>query len=207
MAVRNTWAVLTYTAYHKIAVQRLDKNDALSIFDGATATMGLLVRVIDHETLVSQIQWNMFATLMNILNTSITDSFTADDFNGRNIFEKCVAALKRPDGIFKYNEKNWKQATRFFFCCYKRNILVTNEDFAVLVPFFTAYIKKAPDEALLGQRVFYLLDKAIAVLGKQAVASSPGLIITLGNLLDSSSKNFTIERTKALAATLFKALL
>ena len=81
-----------------------------------------------------------------------------------------------------------------------------NNDLKLVISFYVEYIEKAPNEAFKSKAFDFLLEVS-DVIGREEIAKMPGLMITLGTILDRSSSNNIEAATEDMTKTLVKYLL
>ena len=211
-AVYSIWAVLNNVIYHSTEFDYIDKDKQHNLFDDALATLRL-VNGTDDKTRVHGIiqipliKGLLMNTLMRLL-VSPNSKLVADDFEGRDVFQLCINTMKDSNRQWAFEEIFWKSASYFFFYCFRGQLFSTknNNDLKLVIPFYVEYIEKAPNEAFKTNAFDFLLE-ASDVIGREEVAKMPGLMITLGTILDRSSSNNIEAATEDMTKTLVKYLL
>jgi hypothetical protein len=211
-AVYSIWAVLNNVIYHRTEFDDIDKDKQHNLFDDALATLRLVngaddeTRVQD-ETRVAHIKCLILNVLIRLL-VGPNSKLVADDFEGRDVFQICIDTMIDSNRQWAFHEENWDRASYFFFYCFRGQFFPTqnNNDLKLVISFFVEYIEKAPNEAFKSNAFDFLLE-ASDVIGRDEIAKTPGLMITLGTILDSSSNNNIEAATEDMTKTLVKYLL
>ncbi|OEU07380.1 hypothetical protein FRACYDRAFT_251186 [Fragilariopsis cylindrus CCMP1102] len=211
-AVKYIWATLTKILSHKIVLYELEKDKLLNLLDDALATLRLLNGVDDAaENARVREPKTLIIYFIGILSCSQnTESvLVAGDFEKRKVFQTCVDALKDSNRHWYYKKRIWSISSKTFINCYNLEFFSTNnnDDLKLIISFFIEYIKKAPNEAKK-DLAFQFLQKAGGFIGMAEMAKTPGIMITLGLILDSSNNNYNLNAATELAAkNLLKTLL
>jgi hypothetical protein len=203
-AVSSIWAVLENIGYHRVAFDELEKDKRLNLFDDALATLRLL-NGANNETYVPLIKRQILNFLANLIHHD--SKLVAGDYKGRGVFQTCIDAMKDTNRQWDFNENVWSTASKFFVHCFVQKLFSTenNDELKLVLSFYVEFIKKAPNKALK-ENAFGFLHNAVDVIGKEEMAKTPGLMSTLGVILDPST-NDTIEKdTKHMAKSLAKLL-
>lgn len=212
-AVHSIWAVLNNVIYYNTEFDYIDKDKQHNLFDDAIATLRLVNDVDDKLRVHDIIQTPhktkslLLLVLMRLL-VGPNSKLVADDFEGRDVFQICINTMKNSNRQWAFEEEIWKTASYFFFSCFRRQLFSTknNNDLKLVISFYVEYIEKAPNEAFKCKAFDFLLEVS-DVIGKEEIAKMPGLMITLGTILDRSSSNNIEAATEDMTKTLVKYLL
>merc|ERR1712146_809385 len=120
----------------------------------------------------------------------------SEHFEGKDVFKKCLDALKQFDSKWSFDNLVWKKATKFFaiISTGDRNILHEESDFKnEVIPFCVKYIKKNPKEALKAFNFQVLIRRAIRAVGKKEARRSPYVSTLLSRIIDSNNTDVDQE--------------
>ena len=211
-AIQCIWATLTNVLSHKIVLNELEKDKQLNLLDDALATLRLL-NVVDGAAENARVREPKILIIycIAILSGSqhIESALVAGDFKRRKVFQTCVDALKDSNRHWYYNKRIWSISSKTFINCFNLEFFSTdnNDDLKLIISFYIEYIKKAPNEAKK-EMAYQFLRKAGGVIGMAEMAKMPGIMITLGLILDSSNNNYNLNAaTESAAKKLLKTLL
>jgi hypothetical protein len=232
-ALENIWRTLTCTAWQlqskgEEATEVLEKNQCISIFESCTKTMNMLkndnngVSCNDGSTQPDgddsacdsshAIAGYMFKTLESFIESKV---ITVNDTIGKNYFEGYVGFLmkdsERTSGDVGVRVGVWSEAARFFIACSEQKILSrgTKSDAKVLLHFCVGCNNKENYRfdypSLSGPTPIRLLYEVSKIIGRKTLRETPGLMTTLGTLVDSNTADvdqYTKDRTYRILAWL-----
>jgi hypothetical protein len=205
-AVYIIWKVLRNVVFKKSAFDNIEKDKQLNLLDDALATLRLL-NGVNNQIWVHLILRKIFKVFQFLISPN--SKLVADDFEGRTMmFQTWVDAMKDSNMHWDFNENKWSVASRFFCLCYHRDFILTYNDLKLVISFFVEYIEKAPNLAF-DSDAFHFLSSASDALGYAEMTRAPGLMSTLGAILDPRSNNYgnINEYTDDAARSLLKKLL
>jgi hypothetical protein len=214
-ALKSIWMTIFLFPYlqkemeEKESTGLLDKNHYISIFESSIKTMNMLK---NDNTGVSrngeatqpdggdnacdslQVSEYIFRTLKFLIKLK---GITVNDITGKNYFEGYVGFLMKDPERIKSNDFGvWFEATGFFISCFEQNILSkeTKSDVKVLLPFCVECIKKCLGCNKKYNYYFFhsacpirLLRKVSKIIRRKTIRATPGLMTTLGTLVDSNT--------------------
>ena len=189
-AVYSIWAALgNVFDYDADAIDEIKMDDLLDVLDSALATLRLLNGTIDAYW-VPRIIHQVFRALQCLMRSSHS-KLDAGDFEGKNVFRTCLDAMKDSNNNqhWDFNEQIWYTASLFFSGCFYQKSFATqnnDDDLKLVLSFYVEYIKEAPNNAFK-HNTFAFLRRASDVIGKAEMVRTPGLMSTIGALLDPSS--------------------
>jgi len=188
----NIFAVFANTMWIMNTKKMVDIDKFSPIIDAGISILATLSNISAHAVAVLRVQENIFIFFLHFVRHN-TEMIDVVDFHEKNIFPKCVSALKNPiDNTWElYDNKAWEQASTFFYeCCYgNRKILSREGDFEVIVPFLIQFVKVDPD-CSSASYAFRLLRKASDTIGsKKMITSNKGLLEVLGTVADCGNDN------------------
>lgn len=104
----------------------------------------------------------------------------------KHMIQKCLQALKTPEGNLNYESDSWNWAFSFLNLCKDKHkrILSNNAHFGLFVSFCITIIKRDPGES---PKVFELLGKATKAAGKSITINTTGIVAEIGKLLPSAN--------------------
>jgi hypothetical protein len=184
----------------------LDQNQCISIFESSIQTMNMLksdnigVSYSGETTQPdggddvcdsSQVATYVFKNLNFLIELK---GITVNDICGKNYFEGYVGFLMKDPARISNDFGIWLEATSFFIACFKQNILSkeTKSDVKVLLPFCVECIKNI---LLCNDNLYFdhsacpisLLWKVSTIIHGKTMRKTPGLMTTLGTLVDSNT--------------------
>ncbi|OEU21040.1 hypothetical protein FRACYDRAFT_234668 [Fragilariopsis cylindrus CCMP1102] len=212
-AVHSIWAVLNNVINYNAELDYIDKDKQHNLFDDAIATLRLVndtddkIRVHGMIQIPHKIKSLLLLVLMRLLVGS-NSKLVADDLEGRDVFQIFINTMKDSNRQWEFEEEIWKITSYFFFSCFRRQLFPTknNNDLKLAISFYVEYIEKAPNEAFKSKAFDFLLEVS-DVIGREEITKMPGLMITLGTILDRSSSNNIEAATEDMTKTLVKYLL
>jgi len=181
--------LFTNTMRNMNAKNMVDIDKFPPIIDAGISTMAVLSNISTHDVDVASIKGVIFLFIRNFVDYN-AEMIDVVEFHNKNIFQKCVRAVKNPDNTWKYDKKAWERLSWFFYeCCYgNRKILSREVDFEVIVPFLIQFVKEDPETAC--PIVFDLLRKASNIIGKmKMMKNNKGLLKVLGAVTDCGNDN------------------
>jgi len=183
--LENIFDVFCHTIPNMNAKNMVDIDKFSHVIDAGISTMAILSNINTHDAAVAHLKESIFIYFQNFVSFN-ADMMDIVDFQEKNIFPKCVRALKDPvDNSWKYDKKAWGYASSFFYeCCMEnREILSRKNDFKVIIPFCIRFMKEDPDHSS-SSGVVDLLREASDIIGKKKmITSNKGLLEVLGTIV------------------------
>jgi hypothetical protein len=207
-ALDSIWASLGNVISRKTVLDKIEKDQTLSILDNAIATLRLLNCTTTDATWVPRILIKIFSVLAFLSSCSPDASLVAADCKGKHVFQTCFDAIMKDSVIYgDFNSQVWSVVSRFFINCYNRLFFAAtngHDDLVkTIIPFYIEYVKIAPNEAFK-EGAFGLLFSAGEVIGKSLMAEAPYLMTTLGRIIDSTNNDNIEHDTKLEAKKILK---